>query len=309
LQSEVDEVPTPGRFVLTGSQHFALSGAVSQSLAGRAAVTELLPLSVSELASAHLLEDVWSTVFKGGYPAIYARKMDPLEWFSSYVATYVERDVRQILNVTDLVAFERFLSLAAARTSQLLDHNRLGSDVGISQPTARKWFTVLEASYITYRLPPFVRNLGKRLVKTPKIHFFDSGLLCYLLRIRSPEQLRLHPLRGPIFESWVVSEIGKVYRNRGQRPNLTFFRDHHGLEVDVMGETGLGEFAVEVKSSETVASDALSNLNAVRALIETSPRGVGSHESILVHAGTERWQSRGVTVLPWSDIGGYPWPD
>lgn len=307
LQGEVDERPAPGRFVLTGSQHFALSGAVSQSLAGRVGVTELLPLSVSELTSAELLEDVWTTVFKGGYPAIYDRGMDPQDWFASYVATYVERDVRQILNVSDLVAFETFLSLSAARTSQLLDHNRLGSDVGISQPTARKWSTVLEASYVAYRLPPYLRNLGKRLVKTPKLHFFDSGLLCYLLRIRNPEQLRLHPLRGAIFESWVVSEIGKAYRNRGERPNLMFFRDHHGLEVDVMVEAGLRECAVEVKSSETVASDAFSSLDAVRVLSEASPAG-RSHSGVLVYAGAERWQRKDVTVLPWSDVGEYHWP-
>lgn len=307
LQGEIDERPERGRFVLTGSQNFTLSATVSQSLAGRVGVAELLPLSVSELAAAGRLGDVWTCVLRGGYPAIHARRMEPHDWFSSYVATYVERDVRQLLNVVDLTAFETFLALAAARTSQLLDHSRIGSDVGITQPTARRWLTVLEASYLVFRLPPFFRNLGKRLVKTPKLHFFDSGLLCYLLGIRTVEQLRYHPLRGAIFESWVVSEIGKAYRNAGERAGLTFFRDRHGLEVDLIAEFGLSRSIVEVKSAETVSFDAFASVDAVAALLAGVDDG-SSTERVLIYAGAELVRHKGVSVLPWSEVGGHAWP-
>ncbi|MDZ4696727.1 MAG: ATP-binding protein [Deltaproteobacteria bacterium] len=307
LQGEVDERPAAGRFVLTGSQHFALSETVSQSLAGRVGLCELLPLSVTELAREDRLQDVWGTILYGGYPAIHDRKIDPGDWFSGYVATYVERDVRQILNVTDLVAFETFLALAAARTGQLIDQSRFGADAGVSQPTTRKWLTVLEASYVAFRLPPFFRNLGKRLIKAPKLHFFDSGLLCYLLRIRTPEQLRLHPLRGAIFESWVVSEIGKAYRNAGERADLTFFRDRQGLEIDLVAEMGLDRCAVEIKSGETVPTDAFAGLDAFAALNAATQEGV-SFRSALVYGGDVERQRGTVSVLPWFKVGDHPWP-
>jgi predicted AAA+ superfamily ATPase len=301
----VDERPEPGRFVLTGSQNFAISQAVSQSLAGRVALTELLPLSAVELTLAGHLGDVWTTIFRGGYPALYDRQIEPSDWFAGYVATYVERDVRQLLNVTDAVAFETFVALTAARTSQLVELSRLGADVGITQPTARKWLTVLEASYLAFRLPPFSRNLGKRLVKTPKLHFFDTGLLCYLLRIRSAEQLRLHPLRGAIFETWVLSELVKAYRNAGERPGLTFFRDRHGLEADGVVELGLSTCVIEAKSGETVAADAFTSVDKVLALfVPTHADATGA----LIYAGEERWSRKAVTVLPWRDVGSYPWP-
>lgn len=307
LQGEVDDRPAPGRFVLTGSQNFALSAAVSQSLAGRVGLAELLPLSVGELSAAGLLTDVWTTVFHGGYPALYDRKIEPADWFAGYVATYVERDVRQLLNVTDAVAFETFVALCAGRTSQLVDLSQLGAAAGITHPTARRWLSVLETSYLAFRLLPFARNVGKRLVKTPKLHFFDSGLLCYLLRIRTPEQLRLHPLRGAIFETWVISEIAKLYRNAGERPGLSFFRDCHGLEVDGVVELATSACAVEVKAGETVAADAFAALDAVLALMQAAPE----HPTIsgaLVYAGNESWRKNDVTVLPWNQLGDQTWP-
>jgi uncharacterized protein len=307
LQGEVDERPSPGRFVLTGSQHFGLSQAVSQSLAGRVGLAELLPLSVSELGAANQLVDVWTTVFKGGYPALYDRKIEPADWFSGYVATYVERDVRQLLNVTDSVAFETFVSLAAARTAQLVELSGLGADAGVTQPTARKWLSVLETSYLLFRLPPYFRNLGKRLVKTPKLHFFDSGLLCYLLRIRSADQLRLHPLRGAIFESWVTSEIVKAYRNAGERPEFTFFRDRHGLEADGVLEFGMACCVLEVKSSATVPEDAFRSLDKVLPLL-AQPSPYSPPAGVLVYAGDETRTQRGIHVLPWRSVGAHPWP-
>lgn len=307
LQGEVDDRPKPGRFVLTGSQNFALSASVSQSLAGRVGLAELLPLSVGELAAAGLLTDVWGTVFRGGYPALYDRHIEPSDWFAGYVATYVERDVRQLLNVTDSVAFETFVALCAARTAQLVDLSQLGAAAGVTQPTARKWLSVLEASYLTFRLPPFLRNVGKRLVKTPKLHFFDSGLLCYLLRIRTPEQLLLHPLRGAIFETWAISEIAKLYRNAGERPSLSFFRDRHGLEVDGVIELARSCCAVEVKSGETVASDAFASLDKVLSLLGTGPESPQT-SGALVYAGSEQWSRNDIAVLPWHRIGDFAWP-
>lgn len=308
LQAEVDQDPRPGRFILTGSQHLALTAAVTQSLAGRVAVLELLPFSYQELRSSRPGDDVWTVVWRGGYPALLDRPVEPYEWLSSYVATYVERDARQILNVTDLTAFQTFVQLAASRTAQMLDHSRLGADVGITHNTAKKWFSVLEASYLCFRLPPFFRNIGKRLAKTPKGHFFDSGLVCYLLGIRSPEQLRLHPLRGPIFESWVISEIVKAYANQGERPTFTYFRDKHGLEVDAVIELGLSTCSVEIKSSETVPEDAFVALDQLSKLFASRSEPVGAHLTALVHAGASRWDRRETAVLPWSAAGEFAWP-
>jgi len=253
IQVDVDGRRQRGRWILTGSQNLLLLAGISQSLAGRAALLELWPFSVVELrAAGWLADDLFSLLWRGGYPALFDRNEEPAEWLASYVATYVERDVRQALNIGDLLAFQTFLRLAATRTGQLLNLSQLGGDAGVTHNTAKSWVGVLEASYLALRLAPFHRNLGKRLVKTPKLHLLDSGVACYLLGIRSPEELRLHPLRGAIFESWVASEIMKAHHNVGQRPSLSFFRDAHGLEIDLIVERGTQLIGVEVKSGATV---------------------------------------------------------
>ncbi len=223
LQVEVDERPEVGRFVLTGSQHFALSEAIFQSLAGRTAVLTLLPLSYSELTRFPTVPgSLFETLCAGGYPRIHDQAISPDRWLRDYVTTYVQRDVRQVLNVGDLQSFTTFLRLCAGRTAQLLNLSSLADDCGINHNTARSWLSVLETSYVVFRLPVWKASLKKRLTKAPKLHFIDVGLACSLLGITSAEQLHHHPLRGALFESWVVSEIYKNRVHAGLSPHLFF---------------------------------------------------------------------------------------
>ncbi len=302
IQVDVDAHRQRGRWILTGSQNLLLLSNVSQSLAGRSALLELLPFSVAELRAAGWLEnDLFSVLFRGGYPAPFERGEEPREWFASYVATYVERDVRQALNIGDLLAFQTFLRLTAARTGQLLNLSQLGGDAGITHNTAKSWLGVLEASYLALRLPPFHRNLGKRLVKTPKLHLLDSGVACYLLGIRSAEELRLHPLRGPVFESWVASELMKAHHAVGLRPNLSFFRDAHGLEIDVLIERGTDVAGVEVKSGATVPLETFAPLEAVARLVPEM------RTRIVLHGGAESFTTKAGRALSYRDIDGVDW--
>ena len=233
LQGIIDEDPVPGRWILTGSQNLALSESVSQSLAGRSAVLHLLPLAWSEIARFDRHPgSLDEALVAGGYPRIFDRGLDPADWLRSYIATYIERDVRTISNIGDLVTFQRFVELCAGRTGQLLNYSALASDCGVSQPTAKAWLSVLETSFIAFRLPAFHSNQRKRLVKMPKLHFHDTGLACWLLGIRSADQLRSHPLRGAIFETWVFAEILKSWWNRGRNPGLYYYRDKDGKEID-----------------------------------------------------------------------------
>ena len=219
LQVEVDARADVGRFVLTGSRQFGLTQAISRSLAGRTAVLHLLPLALDELQRFDRPPDtLFETLLAGAYPRVHDRALDAQVWHAGYITTYVERDVRQLKAVGDLEAFAAFVQLAAGRTAQTVNLSSLGGDAGVSHNTARSWLSVLEASYLLHRLPPWHRNLKKRLTKAPKLHFIDSGLLCHLLGIRSVEALRHHPLRGAIFESWVVSEVLKARRNVGLSP-------------------------------------------------------------------------------------------
>jgi hypothetical protein len=261
LQDTVDQNPQAGRFVLTGSEHFALNAAISQSLAGRTAIFHLLPLSWAELqgfdAPPSSLE---AMLFQGGYPRIPAQKLDPARWLADYFATYVQRDVRSLSNITDLSTFTRFVRLCAGRTAQEVNLSALGADAGISHNTAKAWLSVLEASFLIVRLPPFYRNWNKQLLKSPKLHFVDTGLAAHLLGIQNPEQLITHPLKGALFESWVVSECLKKHYHAGLTPKLYHFREAKGLEIDVLIESPQHFTALECKSSETVHSDFFKNL-------------------------------------------------
>ena len=226
LQEIIDRDPAPGRWILTGSHNLSVMDSTSQSLAGRSAVVHLLPLSRQEVVEfSHHPKSLNETLLTGGYPRILDRKLRPADWLSSYVATYLERDVRSLSNIGDLVTFQRFAQLSAGRISQLLNLSSLAADCGISQPTAKAWASVLEASFIAFRLPSYHGNISKRLIKMPKLHFYDTGLAAWLLGIREVDQLDVHPLRGAIFESWVVSEIIKQRFNRGEANGIYFFRD------------------------------------------------------------------------------------
>lgn len=256
LQGRVDERRRMGEFVLTGSQQFGLLSRIGQSLAGRVGLVHLLPLSQSELAAAGRAPAALETaLWRGSYPALYDRELAPADWLANYVATYLERDVRQLLAVRQLGLFQRFLKMCAARCGQLLNLSALAADCGISHVTAREWLTVLEASYIVRLLPPYHRNFGKRPVKTPKLYFLDTGLAAWLLGIREAAALATHAMRGPLFESFVVGEFVKQRCNAGQAAELYFWRDNVGHEVDLLFEAGDRLQAVEIKSGMTFAAD------------------------------------------------------
>lgn len=307
LQSEVDERPRPGRFVLTGSNQLALGGGVAQSLAGRSAVLRLMPPTWHEVLRfpdppAGLAE----ALVAGAFPRIHDRGIAAPEWYESYVTTYVERDVRQVLDVGNLRAFASFLRLCAGRTGQELNLAALASDVGVTYPTIRSWISVLEATFLVVLVPPWIRNVRRRLVKAPKLHWTDSGLVCHLLGIRDPATLRSHPLRGAIFESWVFSEIWKSCLHRGLAPELHHVRETRGDEVDLVVPDGRHVTLVEAKSGESVAADAIT---ALRRVAE-STRDAGDAEpvaSVIVHGGGTRRLGGDVGLLPWSRVSRHPW--
>lgn len=307
IQTLVDERPRAGTFILTGSANFALLESLGQSLAGRTALLELLPLSLQEIRRfPNPPADLFDLLWRGSYPAIYDRRLKPGDWYPSYVATYLERDVRAILNVGDLVAFQTCLRLCAGRVGQLVNLTSLGADAGVTHATAKSWLSVLEAGYVAWRLPPFHANVSKRLIKTPKLHFIDPGLACYLLGIRSPDQLRDHPLRGAIFETWVASEILKSRTHRGLAASLSFFRDRKGTEVDIIVELGRTLLAVETKSGQTVAGDYFSGLHAFASLVASS-RQRRDVSGFVVYAGAEGQRRTGVTVVPWTGLDRCRW--
>ena len=293
-----DAAPAMGRWVLTGSQQFGLMDGISQSLAGRAGLLTLLPLGNAELAGRP--DTLEQRLWRGGYPALYApgRSLRPEHWFAAYMATYVERDVRQLLNVGNLQTFQRFVAMCAARSGQLLNLSGLASDCGISQPTARQWLTVLQASHLLTLLPPYHRNFGKRLVKTPKLYFLDTGLLCWLLRIGSPEDLQIHPARGAVFETWVVSETLKHRCHLGLPADLHFWRDNHGLEVDLVFEHAGRLYSVECKSGATYASDWMDAARRWRAAAGAEAAG-----TTLVYGGEDRFEREDHRVIGWRTVG------
>jgi predicted AAA+ superfamily ATPase len=299
LQTLVDQDRRGGLFVLTGSQQFNLLSNVTQTLAGRIALVSLLPFNLPELQAVRkesaTLEDL---LFTGLYPPVYDRGLDPGIWYGNYVSTYLERDVRQLLNVQDLGVFQRLLRMCAARTGQLLNLSALANDCGVSHHTARSWISVLEASFIVHQLQPHFRNFSKRLVKTPKLYFCDPGLAAWLMGVQNPGQLVTHPQRGALFETWVVSELLKARFNRALASNLYFWRDRSGQEVDLVVEQGEILVPVEVKSGQTVTQDFFLGLERWREIA-----GEASGRPWLVYGGTAR-QSRSVAeVVPWREIG------
>ena len=298
-----------GPLILTGSQHFLLDARVSQTLAGRVAVLELLPLSIAELLGRPARGpdtvdavgqrdqgapelDLDGLLFSGTFPRIHDRGLPPEVWLDGYLRTYVERDLRTLRAVGDLDAFTRFLRLCAGRTGQLLNYSSLASDAGVSQPTAKQWVSVLRASYVVDVLQPHHRNLNKRLVKTPKLYFVDTGLLCNLLGIRRVEHLQVHPLRGAVFENLVVCELRKLFLHHGEPPPLWFWRDRQGHEVDVVVDLGHRRLAVEAKSAVGVSRGALRGLDYYRGLAPETG-------TMLVYGGDEQHSRRGHVLRPW----------
>ena len=318
IQTLVDNEDRPGRFVLTGSHNFLLMEKISQTLAGRSAILHLLPFSRSELvgrppmaidrigtiakADASDADGATGKVFdllhRGFYPRIHDKHLDSREWLSNYCQTYLERDVREIVEVGDLNAFSRFLRLCAGRSGQLLNMASLAADAGISHSTARRWLSILEASFIVYLLRPHHANFNKRLVKSPKLYFYDTGLLCFLLRIRSAEELLIHSARGAVFETWAISEILKNYYHCGKEPEVYFWRDSSGQEIDLLIECGQLLLPVEIKSGETVADDFFLTLDLWRRL-----PGQDKTPAALVYAGEGTYLRNNVAVYSWRDWG------
>jgi len=300
LQGIIDEEPAPGRWILTGSQNLSLLESVSQSLAGRTALYKLFPLTRGETVRfPQHPETLYGSLFAGSYPRIFDSNLDPVDWLSSYLATYVERDVRMISNVGDLATFQRFVELCAGRTAQLLNYSALADDCGITQPTAKAWLGILEASFLVFRLPAFHANLRKRLVKMSKLHFYDTGLVCWLLGIREPGQLHTHPLRGPIFETWVVSEITKRRANQGETRGLSYYRDRNGAEVDLVVERAPDLTLVEAKSAATASSNLMQGAKRVRRHLS---RATGRCSVVAVYGG-DQLQRRGTDwLVPWSEL-------
>jgi len=297
IQGIVDEQRIAGRYILTGSQNFALSRQVSQSLAGRAGIAQLLPLSGRELLAEGLLaSSLDQCLFAGGYPALYSTAVTPADWFASYVATYLERDVRDLTAVRDLITFQRFLRLCAARTGQLLNVSSLATDCGISQSTAIAWLSILEASYIVFRLTPHFANFGKRLVKTPKLYFHDTGLAAFLLGIQTPEQLATHSARGALFETMIVSEYLRQRLNSGEAANLYFWRDSSGNEIDLLLDEAGVLHPVEIKSGQTVAADMFKALKKWQAISGSTA------EPVLVFGGEGSYMRSGVRVSGWREM-------
>lgn len=299
LQGIVDDERSMGRFILTGSQEFGLRAGITQSLAGRVGLVHLLPVSLNELASVDLLPDSPDlAMLLGGYPPLHDRDLSPRLWFPNYVNTYLERDVPQLLEVRNREQFQRFVRLCASRTGQLLNLSAIGADCGVSHVTAREWLNVLEASYLLVRVPPYFRNFGKRLVKRPKLYFVDVGLAAWLLGIRDTETLNLHPLRGALFETLVVSEMLKNRFNAGEPAELYFWRDHVGHEVDLVWESAGRMHAMEIKSGATFAADWLEGLDRWKRVT-----GDTEVEPILVYGGDDAFARNGVDVRSWRQIG------
>lgn len=295
LQTIVDADRRMGLFILTGSQQFGLMSGITQSLAGRTAFIELLPFSIAELTRAGKLPITTDSMLLAGcYPPLYDREVPPSAWFAAYVTAYIERDVRQILKIQDLETFQRFVRLCAGRTGQLLNLSSLATECRITHNTAKAWISVLEASYLIFQLRPHHANFNRRLIKMPKLYFYDVGLASWLLGIRTTEQMMTHPLRGSIFETFVIAELIKSRLNRGERPNMYFWRDSNGNEVDVIVEHGLSLMPIEIKSGKTVVRDSFAGLDKWRTLA-----GDAAIEPVLIYGGDGEYRQNGVKVIGW----------
>lgn len=265
VQVVVDENPN-AHFVLTGSNNFLLMQKITQSLAGRTALLTLLPFSCKELTEQDKSVSVFEMMFRGFYPAIWADSIPPQDAYRQYFSTYIQRDIQQVMNIRHLSEFRKFVIMCASRVGTEFNAQSMCSELGVSIPTIQEWMNVLEASYIAFRLPPFYRNINKRLVKTPKIYFYDVGMVCYLLGIKSAEQVESHPLRGQIFENMVICEFLKKQYNLGLDNNLFFYRDKGQHEVDIVQEDGLNLYAYEIKLSPQIHPDFYKNLRYFRSL-------------------------------------------
>lgn len=299
LQTVVDQSKKMGQFMLSGSQNFNLLNNISQSLAGRVALLRLLPFDFAELKSESLLPDDFSEILiRGNYPALYDRPIPTTDYYANYLETYVERDISTILNIKDLSSFRTFVRLCAGRSGQLFNLSELARDAAISVPTVRSWLSILESSYLVFRLQPYFRNFNKRLIKSPKLYFYDTGLLCFLLGIKTAEQLLLDQQKGGIFENFIINEYLRQIHHQNLHRELYYWRDSNGLEIDLLVGSDSPAFdLVEIKASKTISQIMFKNLDAVGRLA-----GSLSNRKILVYGGTLSQKRTEYQVWGWQEV-------
>lgn len=295
IQGIVDFKKIKAQFILTGSSQLDLLEGVTQSLAGRAAIFHLLPLTIKEAGNSKFTKSLEQAIFAGSYPSVHFDKIPIYDWYKDYLVNYLERDVRKILNIKDLGTFQIFLKMCAARSGQIINYSSFANDCGISPNTAKEWMNILEASYIIFRLNPFYKNFSKRLIKSPKLYFYDTGVACSLLSITSPKELLTHTCRGSLFESFLISELKKKYFNLHKSAPFYFWRDNKGLEVDLIIEKSEKFSLIEMKSSKTIDANFFKSLNYLAALAPHE-----ALEKILIFGGSTKLVRFNTKVIPWN---------
>ncbi|MEQ1554375.1 MAG: ATP-binding protein, partial [Ferruginibacter sp.] len=304
IQHLVDENKIMGQYIFSGSQNFHLMNNITQSLAGRVAILKLFPFDLEEMKTAnwHNPKDFTYNMQRGFYPALYDRKIPSKIFYSNYIQTYIERDVTNLINIRDLKNFRNFLYLCASRAGQLLNLNSLAMECGITQPTAKAWISVLETSYIVFQLQPYFTNFSKRVTKTPKLYFYDTGLLCHLLKIKEPQNIATHPQKGALFENMMIAEIVKNNAHKNLLQELYFFRDAVGHEVDLLIQTDEKMALVEIKATQTIMTDMFKGLQYFETL---KPNLVKSKS--LIYAGFENQKRTAGKLVPWEIVCTNKW--
>lgn len=300
VQIEADTYDRPGYFVLTGSQNFLMNKAISQSLAGRVGILRLMPLSIHELTQSNLMPDsIDSALFQGGYPRLYVQNIAPRDLFLSYIHTYVEQDVHRLVHVEKLLIFQKFMQLCAARVGQQLNVSDLATQCGIAQSTVHEWLSILDASYIIFLLKPYHNNFTKRITKTPKLYFYDTGLAASLLNLRSPEELALSFFRGSLFENLIIADLYKQYYNLGVEPTLYYWRDQNGrIEIDGLIDLGIRLIPLEIKSGETINADFFTAIKNWSEIANVNPEN-----GYIIYGGDTKQSRSGGTVITWQQAG------
>lgn len=296
IQTIVDDKNINGMYILTGSQHFLLMNAITQSLAGRTAIFKLLPLSLNELFQHGIDLSLEEHILKGFYPRLFNENILATDFYPSYIETYIERDVRTLKNISNLGLFYKFLKLLAGRTGQLVNYQSLGNDCGLSHNTIKEWISLLETSFIVYTVYPYYKNYNKRVIKTPKIYFSDIGVLCSLLGLSSANDYKNHFLKGEIFENFIINEIRKLYFNKGINKDFYFWRDKTGHEIDLLLEEGNHNQLIEIKSAMTYNPDFIKNINYFKKL------SLAKDIAFIVNSSDESQKRTDFTIVSWKEI-------
>jgi uncharacterized protein len=295
LQEVLDNKTDSRKFILTGSNNLRLSSKVSQTLAGRTKILQVLPLQRNEIPTKEQKKNIESSLLFGMYPRIYDEDLNPTSWLGDYFQTYIEKDIRDTVNIVDIRSFNNFIRLLAGRVGQVMSFNSLGGDAGVTQPTAKKWISALETTYICFILQPHFKNFNKRLIKSPKVYFYDTGLLCYLLRIKNDQQLNVHPLKGFIFENWVIAEYMKSFYNQGEEAPIYYWRDQHGHEVDLVIDRGEYLDLIEIKSGKTFQKEFIKNINWLNKLQDRET-------AYCIYGGSKKIDLGKISIVPWNQL-------